>query len=219
MEFELLKSLKDCTWQTLAIAFGAFLLTYLIKIPIKKWSSKLNEDKRKMLNSVIIFIPFIISFIASILYYGISQSNWISLVVFDSSLSAWICSLSLYAIVTRVWIVIKGLKSGSTKINTELTKDTINYIKENIKTISTEVKLDKKNLSTIQEKLQTLIKLREQLTQDIVNPDQIKTYEVNCEINTLQEQESNIETKIKNALNLIDGYKNQLYSSSTTKQV
>lgn len=217
MEFELLKSLKDCTWQTLAIAFSAFLLTYLIKMPIKKWSSKLNEDKRKMSNTIIIFIPFVLSLIASILYYGLTKSNWFSLFVLDSAFSSWVCSLSLYAIVTRICIVIKGLKSGSSKVNNELTKDTIKYIKENIKTISHEVKSDKKDLSTIKDKLQTLLKLREQLTQDTVNPDQTKTYDVNCEINTLQEQETTINAKIQKSLSLIDGYKNQLYSKTTTQ--
>ena len=135
MEYELLRSLKECTWQTLVIAVGAFLLTYLIKIPIKKWSSKLNEEKRRMSNSIIIFIPFVLSLIASIIYYGISKSDWFSLFVLDSAFSSWICSLSLYAIITRIWIVIKGLKSGNIKINNKLTKDTIKYIKENIKTI------------------------------------------------------------------------------------
>lgn len=214
MEYELLKSLKDCTWQTIAIAFGAFFITYLIKIPIKKWSSKLNEEKRKMTNSIIIIIPFVLSLIASVIYYGITESNWFSLFVLDSTFSSWICSLSIYAIVNRIWIVIKGIKSGKLKINSQLTKDTISYIKKNIKTITNEVKADKKDLSSIQEKLQSLLKLREQITQDSVNPNQTRTYEVNCEISSLQEKESTILSKIEKSMSLIDGYKNQLYSTA-----
>ena len=130
MDLEIFEVFKNNKLEVILIGLGAFLLTYLIKWPIKKQTAKLAEEKRKMVNIIIIFIPLILSAVASVVFYGITTREWISWIVVDCSISAWLISLSLYAVVSRIAILIRGLRSGKVKLNSELTKDTIKYIKE-----------------------------------------------------------------------------------------
>ena len=197
MDYEIFNIFKNYTIEALIIGFGAFLLTYLIKIPIKKKTSSLEENKRKMVNIVIMFIPLVLSFIASMVYYGITQKQWVSLLVLDSAVSSWLISLSLYAIVSRVWLVIKGLRSGKLQLNSELTKETVNYIKDTIKTLNKENKTTEKSLASITEKLSSLTQLRDLFSQDNTSEDITKLSDLNIEINALQETEKEYNEQIE----------------------
>lgn len=211
MDYEIFNIFKDYTLEVILIGLGAFLLTYLIKWPIKKATEKLDENKRKAVNIVIIFIPLIISIIASILYYGIAKNVWATFMVFDSAFSSWIISLSLYAIVSRIWLVIKGIFSGKIKLNSELTKETIEYFKDKIKNISKELKVDEKSLTNIVNKIEELAKLRDLLTSDTINPDITKIAEVNTQISNLETKQKTLQDEIDSKINIINGYNDKLY--------
>lgn len=215
MDYEIFNIFKNYTIEALIIGFGAFLLTYLIKIPIKKKTSSLEENKRKMVNIVIMFIPLILSFIASMVYYGITQKQWISLLVLDSAVSSWLISLSLYAIVSRVWLVIKGIKSGKLQLNSELTKETVNYIKDTIKTLNKENKATEKSLATIIEKLSSLTQLRDLFSQDNTSENMTKLSDLNIEINALQETEKEYNAQIEANTKKINAYTEKLYVNNT----
>lgn len=215
MDYEIFNIFKNYTLEALIIGFGAFLLTYLIKIPIKKKTSSLEENKRKMVNIVIMFIPLILSFIASMVYYGITQKQWISLLVLDSAVSSWLISLSLYAIVSRVWLVIKGIKSGKLQLNSELTKETVNYIKDTIKTLNKENKATEKSLATIIEKLSSLTQLRDLFSQDNTSENMTKLSDLNIEINALQETEKEYNAQIEANTKKINAYTEKLYVNNT----
>lgn len=216
MDYEIFNIFKDYTLEVILIGLGAFLLTYLIKWPIKKATEKLDENKRKAVNIVIIFIPLIISIIASILYYGIAKNVWATFMVFDSAFSSWIISLSLYAIVSRIWLVIKGIFSGKIKLNSELTKETIEYFKEKIKNISKELKVDEKSLTNIVNKIEELAKLRDLLTSDTINPDITKIAEVNTQISNLETKQKTLQDEIDSKINIINGYNDKLYQKTIT---
>lgn len=211
MDYEIFNIFKDYTLEVILIGLGAFLLTYIIKWPIKKATEKLDENKRKAVNIVIIFIPLIISIIASILYYGIAKNVWATFMVFDSAFSSWIISLSLYAIVSRIWLVIKGIFSGKIKLNSELTKETIEYFKDKIKNISKELKVDEKSLTNIVNKIEELAKLRDLLTSDTINPDITKIAEVNTQISNLETKQKTLQDEIDSKINIINGYNDKLY--------
>ena len=215
MEYEIFNIFKNYTIEALIIGFGAFLLTYLIKIPIKKKTSSLEENKRKMVNIVIMFIPLVLSFIASMVYYGITQKQWVSLLVLDSAVSSWLISLSLYAIVSRVWLVIKGLRSGKLQLNSELTKETVNYIKDTIKTLKKENKTTEKSLASITEKLSSLTQLRDLFSQDNTSEDITKLSDLNIEINALQETEKEYNAQIEANTKKINTYTEKLYVNNT----
>lgn len=216
MDYEIFNIFKDYTLEVILIGLGAFLLTYIIKWPIKKATEKLDENKRKAVNIVIIFIPLIISIIASILYYGIAKNVWATFMVFDSAFSSWIISLSLYAIVSRIWLVIKGIFSGKIKLNSELTKETIEYFKDKIKNISKELKVDEKSLTNIVNKIEELAKLRDLLTSDTINPDITKIAEVNTQISNLETKQKTLQDEIDSKINIINGYNDKLYQKTIT---
>ena len=216
MDYEIFNIFKDYTLEVILIGLGAFLLTYLIKWPIKKATEKLDENKRKAVNIVIIFIPLIISIIASILYYGIAKNLWATFMVFDSAFSSWIISLSLYAIVSRIWLVIKGIFSGKIKLNSELTKETIEYFKDKIKNISKELKVDEKSLTNIVNKIEELAKLRDLLTSDTINPDITKIAEVNTQISNLETKQKTLQDEIDSKINIINRYNDKLYQKAIT---
>lgn len=216
MDYEIFNIFKDYTLEVILIGLGAFLLTYLIKWPIKKATEKLEENKRKAVNIVIIFIPLLLSIIASILYYGFAKDEWATVMVFDSAFSSWIISLSLYAIVSRIWLVIKGISSGKIEVNSELTDEAIKYIKENIKSISKQLKVDEKSLTNIVSKIEELAKLRDLLTSDTINPDMEKIADVNSQITNLETEQQKLESDIKNKKNILNGYNDKLYAKTTT---
>ena len=210
MEYEIFNIFKNYTLEALLIGFGAFLLTYLIKLPIKKKTSTLEENKRKMINIVIMFIPLVLSFIASVVYYGITERQWISLLVLDSAISSWLISLSLYAIVSRIWLVIKGIKSGKLQINSDLTKETISYIKETIKILNKENKTAEKSLETITEKLTSLTQLR-----DLFCQDSSEILKLNNEISSLKETENEYKAQIESNTEKINTFTEKLYTKTS----
>ena len=216
MDYEIFNIFKDYTLEVILIGLGAFLLTYLIKWPIKKATEKLDENKRKAVYIVIIFIPLLLSIIASILYYGFAKDEWVTAMVFDSAFSSWIISLSLYAIVSRIWLVIKGISSGKIEVNSELTDEAIKYIKENIKSISKQLKVDEKSLTNIVSKIEELAKLRDLLTSDTINPDMEKIADVNTQITSLETEQQKLESDIENKKNILNGYNDKLYAKTTT---
>lgn len=213
MEYELFNIFKNYTLEAFVIGFGAFLLTYLIKFPIKKLTNNLQEDKRKMVNIVIMFVPLVISTIASVVYYGLKQQQWWSLIVLDSAVSSWILSLSIYAIVSRIVLVIKGIKSGKVKINPDLTKQTITYVKDTIKSLNKENKTAEKSLTSITKKLEGLTQIRDLLVTDTVNLDLAKIADLNLQISNLQAEEKANQTKITNNQSLISNYNARLYTN------
>ena len=216
MDYEIFNIFKDYTLEVILIGLGAFLLTYLIKWPIKKATEKLDENKRKAVNIVIIIIPLLLSIIASILYYGFAKDEWVTAMVFDSAFSSWIISLSLYAIVSRIWLVIKGISSGKIEVNSELTDEAIKYIKENIKSISKQLKVDEKSLTNIVSKIEELAKLSDLLTSDTINPDMEKIADVNTQITSLETEQQKLESDIENKKNILNGYNDKLYAKTTT---
>lgn len=218
MEYEIFNIFKNYTLEALIIGFGAFLLTYLIKIPIKKKTSTLEENKRKMVNIVIMFIPLILSFIASVLYYGITENEWISLLIIDSAISSWLISLSLYAIVSRICLVIKGIKSGKLEINSNLTKEMITYIKDTINTLNKENKTTEKSLASITERINSLTKLKDLFCQDNSTMNLTEISDLNNEIISLQETEKEYKSQIKSNTEKINTYTETLYTKTNNKK-
>ena len=135
------------------IVFG---LTMLIKIPIKRATSKLEERKRKSYNTLIILIPIVLSILACFIYYGIDgKSNWTDLAL-KNSMTVYIFATFIYAVYQRIVIVIRGMKSKDTKINSTLPQDVVKYLKQNIKLINHTIKDEEKGLLNLSKQLKYL---------------------------------------------------------------
>jgi len=196
---ELIFDIKQISIEVLVISLIVFALTMLIKWPIKKVTSKLNEDKRKAVNTLIIFIPIILSFLLTLLYSGIFKSEWFSLKVVETSISSWVMAFSIYAIYQRIVIIIKGLISGNIKIGDKVVKETISLIKSDINSLKENLKKDQKELNKVLDEKSILIKLKNELENTIEYSDLSKLSETNIEINSLTQNENKLRQQIENA--------------------
>ncbi len=197
--------------EVLLVALLAFVLTQIIKLPIKKATSKLDESKRKMVNVVILFIPLLISFVSFILLYGIRDGKFFSMKMLINSVSAFVLSLSLYAIFSRILLVIKGICEGKNSINSELGKDTIDYIKNIIKELSKELKLDSKELNKLTSELSKLESLRQLLLGDTVCVDEQKLSAVSKDISDLTQKKSEVAQSVALLNEKLQKYTEKLY--------
>lgn len=212
MEGELLKTIKNLSFESLCIAFVVFGLTMLIKWPIKKCTNKFAEEKRRAINSVILFIPIVLSLICSILYFGIFNGVWFNLNIFETAISSWILSLSIYAIFDRIKILINGIFSGKNKFNDDLTKETISFLKENIKNITSKIKVDEKQLTKIRTELAALLEIKSILKSGEKVLDIAKFSETNIQIQDLKTQEQTLQKEVAENQNRLNAYNKKLYN-------
>lgn len=212
MDGEILNTIKNISLESLCIAICVFVLTMLIKWPIKKCTAKFSEDKRKAVNTVILFIPIILALIGSILYYGIFKASWFKLEVFETAISSWIVSLTIYAIFEHIVILIKGIRSGKVKIDSDLTKETLTFLKSNIKTLTSKIKLDEKQVKKVKEKLSSLLEIKNIIESDETIKDIAKLSETNIQIQELKNEEKNLQTKIDENQKQKQTYIDKLYN-------
>ncbi len=209
MESEFLLNIREISWEVIVISVLVFGLTMLIKWPIKKATSKLEENKRKAVNTVIVFIPMILSLILSALYYGIFRKEWFTSVVFDVMGSSYLLAVAIYAIYSRIVILIKGTKS-TTNDGSDLSKETISYIKKNIKTISSTLKVNEKNLTSIVNQIDSLLTLKDEILSNTSLQDIAATESIDNQINELQAQKQELESSINKSQEELEAYKNSI---------
>lgn len=209
MDSELFLNLKNISWQVIVIAFIVFGLTMLIKWPIKNATSKLDENKRKAVNTVIVFIPMVLSILLNGLYFGIIRHEWFSEMVFETSGSIYILALVIYAIYSRIVIIIKGVKSTSL-VNENLSKETISFIKQNIKTISKTLKVDESNLEKVILKIEDLLKIREEITSNLEYQDIATTENIDNQVSELKKEENTLKANISSLKEQLSNYQNSI---------
>lgn len=166
MESEFLLNLKEISIPVIVISILVFALTMLLKWPIKKATAKLTENKRKAVNTLIVFIPLALSFLFTLLYYGLFKQIWLDVVVYDSMASSYVLAVAIYAIYSRIVILIKGMKNEKqlTSNEDDLSKETLAFIKQNVKTISQALKLDQSNLESTITEIEKLLSIRNEIT-------------------------------------------------------
>lgn len=209
MESEFLLNLKEISVEVIVIAFIVFGLTMLIKWPIKKFTSKLDENKRKAVNTVIVFIPMLLSILFNGLYYGIFKDVWFSEIVFKSAGSIYISSVAIYAVYSRILILIKGTKSANEN-NDNFSKETIAFIKKNIKVISKTLKTDESNLKEIVSKIENLLNIRKEITNNVEYQDIATIENIDNQVNNLKVQKSNLDKMIDEQKEKLIGYQNSI---------
>lgn len=206
---EIFSIFKGYALEVCLMAIGAFILTYIIKWPIKKATAKFDEEKRKRVNFVILLIPLVLTTISSILYYGIAEHDFFSVKVVSGAISAYLLSLSLYAICSRIWLVIKGFFSGKTTAS-ELSADVEKYLKGKLNELVKENKVDQKDLDSLLKQLEELKKTKDLILSDTICVDAKKLASVNSEIETLSRGESVIRADMEERNTKIAQYKEKL---------
>ncbi len=215
MENEFLLYLKGISLEVVIISFLIFVFTMLLKWPIKKVTSKLEENKRKAINTVIVFIPILLSFIFSSLYFGIFKNEWFSTKAFETMGSSYVLTIFAYAVYSRIIILIKGVKN--TNFNENLSKETIKYIKNNIKTISKTLKIDEKNLSDIVSKIEKLLTIKDEISKNLLFQDISQTEQINNELNELEIKKQDLSNSILSKQIEIQNYEMTLTKKGENK--
>lgn len=214
MESEFLLNLKEISIQVIVISILVFALTMLIKWPIKKATAKLSENKRKAVNTVIVFIPMLLSFVLTFLYYGLFEKIWFDTVIYDTMVSSYLIAVAIYAIYTRIVILIKGMKNTNAIenqiIEPDLSKETITFLKTNIKTISKALKIDQKNLDNTITKIENLLSIRNEITNNTLFQDIALSEKISNQLNELETKKKEISDAITEKKLTIDNYQKTL---------
>ena len=210
MESEFILNLKEISVQAIVIAVLVFALTMLIKWPIKKATAKFDESKRKAVNTVIVFIPMFLSLVFSSLYLGIFKKEWFKISVLDLLTTSYVLALTIYAFYSRVVILIKGSKSSSKKKQDDLSKETIKYIKGNIKTISKTLKLDEEKLGTILADIEKLLIVRDEVQGNLLFQDISQAEKIEKQLNALETEKQDLTNEISAKKVEVESYKNTL---------
>lgn len=208
MKSEFLLNIKEISIQVIVISIFVFALTMLIKWPIKKATAKLNENKRKAVNTVIVFIPMFLSFIFSFLYYGLFEKVWFNVIIYDTMVSSYLIAVAIYAIYTRIVILIKGIKnSDDTTPEEDFSKETISFVKQNAKTISEALKIDQKNLETTITEIERLLSIRNEITNNNLFQNIAFTEKLDNQLSELLTKKEQLTYSISEKQAEIDNYK------------
>lgn len=201
MSSEFILNLTNVSIEVIIISVMVFALTMLIKWPIKKATAKLEENKRKAVNTIIVFIPMILSALLNVLYSGLFIGDWLSYAILETTCSSYILAIAIYAVYSRIVILIKGAKSSST--NEDFSKETLKYLKQNIKTLSKTLKIDEKNLSDIITQINRLLVIKNEISSNVLIQDISQTEQLEINLNELNKQKQEL-------TNLVESTKTQL---------
>ena len=173
-------------------------------------TAKFDESKRKAVNTVIVFIPMFLSLVFSSLYLGIFKKEWFKISVLDLLTTSYVLALTIYAFYSRVVILIKGSKSSSKKKQDDLSKETIKYIKGNIKTISKTLKLDEEKLGTILADIEKLLIVRDEVQGNLLFQDISQAEKIEKQLNALETEKQELTNEISAKKVEVESYKNTL---------
>ncbi len=197
MEEYFIYLINNFSLEIFLMSLAIFIVTMLIKIPIKRATSKLEESKRQSLNSLIIFIPLALAFIACAIYFLIVKRQILSLDYLSCALSTCIISITIYHTYARIKIIIKGIFSGRTVIKAEDIKESIlsltQVVEDSQKTENQTSKEEK--LNDIKDKINTLISFKEKLESQGGVENITALNETNNEIKLLQNEQEKLLTK------------------------
>ena len=172
--------------------FGA---TMLIKIPIKRATSKLDESKRQGINTLIMLIPLLLAFVACLVYFWIADRPIVSLDYVSCSLSTCIMSITIYLIYARILVIIKSIISGKTKVTVEDVQNAVTDITEAIENKqenASETQTQKEKPNEIKDKINTLIAFKQQLENNGGIQNITALAEANDEIKRLENEQEKL---------------------------
>lgn len=174
-------------------ALIVFLLTMLVKLPIKKATAKFDENKRKAINTVIVFIPLILSVVLCVGYYLVlgKKLNFESIIT--NGLSVYVLSLSIYAIFARLWVIIKSIISGKKSINSTEIKAEIDEVKNSVTNLSSKFDFNLTGIDEIVKKIDILKNLKKSMTVDENGLSLVTFEDIDSEIEYLEAEKAKFE--------------------------
>ena len=198
MEEYFLYLINNFSLEIFLMSLAIFGATMLIKIPIKRATSKLDEAKRQGINTLIMLIPLVLAFIACLVYFWIVNRPIFSLDYVSCSLSTCIMSITIYLIYARIAIIVKGIISGKTKVTAEDVQNAVTDITEAIENKQenpSETQTTKEKLTQIKDKINTLINFKQKLENDGGVQNITALTETNNEIKHLENEQAQLLAK------------------------
>ena len=198
MEEYFLYLINNFSLEIFLMSLAIFGATMLIKIPIKRATSKLDEAKRQGINTLIMLIPLVLAFIACAVYFWIANRPILSLDYVSCSLSTCIMSITIYLIYARIAIVVKGIISGKTKVTADDVQNAVTDITEAIENkqeSTSETQTTKEKLNEIKDKINTLINFKQKLENDGGVQNITALTETNNEIKHLENEQAQLLAK------------------------
>lgn len=174
-------------------ALIVFLLTMLVKLPIKKATAKFDENKRKAINTVIVFIPLILSVVLCVGYYLMLGKKLYFESIITNGLSVYVLSLSIYAIFARLWVIIKSVISGKKSINSTEIKAEIDEVKNSVTNLSSKFDFNLTGLDEIVKKIDILKNLKKSMTVDENGLSLVTFEDIDSEIEYLEAEKAKFE--------------------------
>lgn len=174
-------------------ALIVFLLTMLVKLPIKKATAKFDENKRKAINTVIVFIPLILSVVLCVGYYLVLGKKLYFESIITNGLSVYVLSLSIYAIFARLWVIIKSVISGKKSINSTEIKAEIDEVKNSVTNLSSKFDFNLTGLDEIVKKIDILKNLKKSMTVDENGLSLVTFEDIDSEIEYLEAEKAKFE--------------------------
>lgn len=171
-------------------ALIVFLLTMLVKLPIKKATAKFDENKRKAINTVIVFIPLILSVVLCVGYYLVLGKKLYFESIITNGLSVYVLSLSIYAIFARLWVIIKSVISGKKSINSTEIKAEIDEVKNSVTNLSSKFDFNLTGIDEIVKKIDILKNLKKSMTVDENGLSLVTFEDIDSEIEYLEAEKA-----------------------------
>lgn len=116
MELKLIELLMTEPFVFIALAIAVWLLTYLIKKPIKNHTKQIKDpQKQKLANKWILLIPFFLAAIIFYIYNGLTTKVWTKdlELIFSSAFSIAVMAITIYN-------VFEGIKGKKTEYETSV---------------------------------------------------------------------------------------------------
>lgn len=210
MENNFFDFIKNFSIETLIIGVIVFLLTMILKIPIKKKTSTLTEEKRKAVNCIIVIIPFVLGIICSLLYSGIFKHSWLSIDILEIGLTSTLLSFTINAIWEKIVILIKAISRGEIKISSTEAKEMIKEIKNKIKEISSKIESDNEIYNNLVVRLNELNERKSQLINRLDDLNLNELSQLNIEIQKLSNEENSLKKQISEEQTQLQNYTQKL---------
>lgn len=210
IDLDLINSITNITWESVVLSLIIFVLTMLVKKPIKVITSKLLEDKRKAINTIILLIPLYMSFILSLVGYLLFENLWQTTTILETTITSWILSLTIYGTVERTLIVVKGIKSNNFESVLVESKELADDVKVIVKKLQSSLKVQNKELEKTSKQKASLKKTKEILETTVENLDLAKLSKTNIDIQSLTYKEKEIQEKINEISSQIESYTSSL---------
>lgn len=112
MELKIVELLLQTPAIYLLFGLITWLLTYVVKLPIKKMTAKLPDEKRKAANKLILFLPIFIGIAHVLVYFKIKNLSYASEDVLQKGFYVGMLAITIYAI-------FEGLRGKKTEYESD----------------------------------------------------------------------------------------------------